>query len=53
VRTEFFKQTTPSINTKNAKLHGKYLKKSKIGKIAHNIRKVGNTTILSATGLKR
>jgi len=53
VRTEFFKQTTPSINSKNAKLHGKYLKKSKLGKIAHNIRKTGNTTILSATGLKR
>jgi hypothetical protein len=33
-------------------LHGKYLKKSKIGKIANNVRKLGNSTI-SATGLKR
>ncbi len=53
VRTENLKQTTPLINTKNAKLHGKYLKKSKLGKIAHNIRKTGSTTILTATGLKR
>ena len=41
------------MNTKNAKLHGKYLKKSKIGKIANNFRKTANTTILSQTGFKR
>ena len=44
--------TTSQVNSKNAKLHGKYLKKSKIGKIASNVRKLGNSTI-SVTGLKR
>jgi hypothetical protein len=41
------------VNSKNAKLHGKYLKKSKIGKIANNFRKTANTSILSSTGFRR
>jgi hypothetical protein len=53
VRSEFFKQPTPLVNSKNAKLHGKTLKKSKIGKIANNFRKSGTTSILSSAGFKR
>jgi len=53
VRSEFFKQTIPLVNSKNAKLHGKSLKKSKIGKIANNFRKTGTTSILSSAGFKR
>ena len=45
--------TAASSNSKNAKLHGKYLKKSsKLSKIASNVRKLGNSTI-SVTRLKR
>jgi hypothetical protein len=53
VRSEFFKQSIPLVNSKKAKIHGKYLKKSKIGKIANNFRKTGTTSILSSAGLKR
>lgn len=41
-----------STNSKNAKLYGKSLKKSKISKLASNVKKLGNSTI-SVTGLKR